>query len=173
MRLMLLLAVLFLSACASPVVDYKSGTNFSDYQYASVRKENGEKETSIDTSRIQAALEKHLPAQGLALSNSDAQLEVVGRLVEYSHYEGSQVSWGFGGFRDNLAVGLSAPIIADERKQYRLEIEFVDIATKNVVWKVASTQAMDERYGAAKRDQWIDNNVAKMLAQYPPRAPLN
>lgn len=169
MRLMLLLAAISVSGCATSVVDYKSGTDFSIYQQASVRKDDSQKDTSIDTVRIQAALKKHLPEQGLTVAMSDAQLEVVGRLVEYSRYEGNQVSWGFGGARDSLAIGLSAPISADERKQYRLEIEFVDIATKQVVWKAKSTQAMDENYGAEKRDKWIDKNVARMLMRYPPK----
>lgn len=169
MRLMLLLATICVSGCATSVIDYKSGTDFSVYQQASVRKDGSEKVTSIDAVRIQTALRKHLPEQGLTVAMSDAQLEVVGRLVEYSRYESNQVSWGFGGARDSLAVGLSAPISADERKEYRLEIQFVDIATKQVVWKAKSTHAMDENYGADKRDKWIDKNVARMLMRYPPK----
>lgn len=169
MRLMLLLAVLSVSGCATAVIDYKRGADFSVYQQASIRKDDNQKDTSIDTARIEAALAKHLPEQGLAVIPAEAQLEVVGRLVEYRRYEGNQMSWGIGGARDNLAIGLSAPISVDERKQYRLEIEFVDAATKQIVWKARSTQAMDENFGADKRDNWIDKNVARLLERYPPK----
>jgi hypothetical protein len=169
MRLMLLLAVLSVSGCATSVIDYKRGTDFSVYQQASIRKDDSQKETSIDTARIEAALVKYLPQQGLAVVQTEAQLEVVGRLVEYRRYESNQVSWGVGGVHDNLGVGLSAPMSADERKQYRLEIEFVDSATKQVVWKARSAQAMDENFGAGKRDAWIDKNVARLLEGYPPK----
>lgn len=172
MRSVMLLLVLVLAGCATPVVDYQAGTQFEQYSRASLAVASGEQETvrSIDMARVEQAVRKYLPAQGVQIVDDDAQLQVVSRFVEYSRFDSNELFWGFGATRSNVGVAVSTPVSSEESKQYRLEIELVDIASKQVVWKARSAGAMDEDYSATARDKWIDRAVQKMLAEYPPAA---
>lgn len=170
MRSVMVLVVLALAGCATPVIDYQAGTSFGDYSRASLAASSGEQETirSLDMARVEQAVRKYLPAQGVQLVEDNAQLQVVSRFVEYSRFDSNELFWGFGATRSNVGVAVSTPVSSEESKQYRLEIELVDIASKQVVWKARSAGAMDEDYSAAARDKWIDRAVQKMLAEYPP-----
>ncbi|MCB1837078.1 MAG: DUF4136 domain-containing protein [Alcanivoracaceae bacterium] len=170
MRSVMVLVVLALVGCATPVIDYQAGTSFGDYSRASLAMTSGEQETarSLDMARVEQALRKYLPAQGVQIVDDDAQLQVVSRFVEYSRFDSNELFWGFGATRSNVGVAVSTPVSSEESKQYRLEIELVDIASKQVVWKARSAGAMDEDYSTAARDKWIDRAVQKMLAEYPP-----
>lgn len=159
--------LVLLAGCATPVTDYQKGTDFSAYKTATIRQDDGS-DRSIDAARVYSALEKYLPPQGIAVTDKAAALEVVSHFSEYARYDSNNVSFGFGATRNNLGVGVTAPISSEERKQYRLEIEFVDAKTKQVIWKARSANQMDEDLSAASRDKWIDNAVRKMLAKYPP-----
>lgn len=167
---MVLMMVLALAGCATPVIDYQAGTSFGDYSRASLATSSGEQETirSLDMARVEQAVRKYLPAQDVQLVEDNAQLQVVSRFVEYSRFDANELFWGFGATRSNVGVAVSTPVSSEESKQYRLEIELVDIASKQVVWKARSAGAMDEDYSAAARDKWIDRAVQKMLAEYPP-----
>jgi hypothetical protein len=170
MRSVMLLLVLVLAGCATPVIDYQAGTSFGNYARASLAASSGEQETirSLDMARVEQAVRKYLPAQGVQIVDGDAQLQVVSRFVEYSRFDSNELFWGFGATRSNVGVAVSTPVSSEESKQYRLEIELVDIASKQVVWKARSAGAMDEDYSTAARDKWIDRAVQKMLAEYPP-----
>lgn len=167
---LVLVTVLALAGCATPVIDYQAGTSFGNYARASLATSSGEQETvrSLDMARVEQAVRKYLPAQGVQIVDGDAQLQVVSRFVEYSRFDSNELFWGFGATRSNVGVAVSTPVSSEESKQYRLEIELVDIASKQVVWKARSAGAMDEDYSTAARDKWIDRAVQKMLAEYPP-----
>lgn len=170
MRSVMLLLVLVLAGCATPVVDYQAGTQFEQYSRASLAVASGEQETvrSIDMARVEQAVRKYLPARGLQIVDGDAQLQVISRFVEYSRFDSHELVWGFGATRNNMGIAVSTPVSSEESKQYRLEIQLVDIASRQVVWKARSVGAMDEDYSAAARDKWIDRAVQKLLAEYPP-----
>ena len=170
MRSVLVLVVLALVGCATPVIDYQAGASFGNYARASLATSSGEQETvrSLDMARVEQAVRKYLPAQGVQIVDGDAQLQVVSRFVEYSRFDSNELFWGFGATRSNVGVAVSTPVSSEESKQYRLEIELVDIASKQVVWKARSAGAMDEDYSTVARDKWIDRAVQKMLAEYPP-----
>lgn len=159
--------LLALAGCATPVTDYKKGTDFSVYKAATLRQDAGG-DRSIDAARVDAALKKYLPSRGVSVTNNAAQLEVVSRFKEYAHYDSNNVSFGFGAARSNMGIGVTTPVSSKERKQYRLEIEFVDTQTQQVVWKASSANKMDEDLSAENRDEWIDYTVQKILAKYPP-----
>jgi uncharacterized lipoprotein YmbA len=168
MRSVMLLVVLALAGCATPVIDYQAGTSFAAYSRASMAPAPDEQVRSLDVARVEQAVRKYLPVRGVQLVDSDAQLQVVSRFVEYSRFDSNELFWGFGATRSNVGVAVSTPVSSEESKQYRLEIELVDVASKQVVWKARSAGAMDEDYSTAARDKWIDRAVQKMLAEYPP-----
>lgn len=166
-RNLLLLVVLALAGCATPVIDYRAGTSFAEYtraRFAPV----GDQPRSLDVSRAESAISKYLPARGVTLVDEGAQLQVTARFVEYSRFDSNEVFWGFGATRNSLGVAVTTPVTSEESIQYRLEIELVDLASREVVWKARSAAAMDEDYSAARREEWIDRAVSKMLEQYPP-----
>lgn len=161
-----LLFLALLAGCASPSIDYQPGTDFGAYQRVTLVHGDGAK--SIDDARVIGALNKHLPAHGLTPTEAEASLQVRYRFVEYSHYDVNEVFWGFGASRGNVGVGVSTPVSADETKQYRLVLEMVDTAAQQVVWKASSANGLPEDARSEKRSRWIDQQVEKMLAAYPP-----
>lgn len=170
-----IVAAVAVGGCAAPVTDYQHDTDFSIYHAATLRKDP-HAETSIDAARVDAALKKYLPARGILIAEEvteemegeEAALEVVSRFVPYRRYESDNVAFGYGVARRDIGVGITAPVVSEERKQYRLEITFVDRGNQQVIWRVRSADRMDEDLSAPRRDKWVDNTVREMLSMYPP-----
>src|SRR5690606_24391527 len=131
------------AGCATPVIAYQAGTSFAAYSRASMAPAMDEQVRSLDVARVEQAVRKYLPVRGVQLVDNDAQLQVVSRFVEYSRFDSNELFWGFGATRSNVGVAVSTPVSSEESKQYRLEIELVDVASKQVVWKARSAGAMD------------------------------
>ena len=168
MRFSFLPVLVLLTACASPVVDYQRTADFSVYDSASFNPAQGDSAKTLDASRIEAAIQEHLPARGLAMKGSGGSILVGYRLAEYSQYEGSQMTWGFGATHNRMGVGFSTPVTSREERKLRLELEFVDAATREVVWQVRSAAYLDEDAATSTREKWIDAQIRKMLERYPP-----
>ena len=168
MRRVLYCTFLLLWGCASPVVDYQSGTDFTAYTSAMFDTQKDDTTKSLDAARVETALKKSLPVHGLQITPSRANLQLHYRLIEYSHFDGNEVFWGVGASRGNVGLGFSTPVSARESRKLRLEIEFVDTATQQVVWKGRSAVYLDEDAASSAREKWIDRQVEKMLEGYPP-----
>jgi len=168
MRLPFLLFVVALGGCAAPLIDYGAGTDFARYQ--TVRAfERADPPRSLDAARVEAALARVLPSRGLVLKDvGPSDLQVRYRFVEYSRFDVNEMFWGVGASRNNIGVGISAPVSAEESKQYRLDIELIDVRDQQVVWRARSAAALSEDARPARRESWIDKQVSKMLEAYPP-----
>jgi len=168
MRLFVPFLFLCLAACASPHIDYLAATDFSAYQQVQLLQAS-DAPRSLDGARVVHALKKYLPDSGLALQDTATTLQMRYGFSEYSRFDVNEVFWGFGASRqNNIAAGVSAPISAEESKQYRLVLELIDAETRQVVWSARSANGLDEDASSVRREKWIDKQVRLMLEKYPP-----
>lgn len=168
MRLFVPFLFLSLAACVSPRIDYLASADFSAYQQVQLLHDT-DAPRSLDGARVVSALGKYLPKRGLALRETSAALQLRYALTEYSRFDVNEVFWGFGAsHQNNIAVGVSAPISAEETKQFRLVLELIDVNTKQVVWSARSANGLDEDASSARREKWIDKQVRLMLEKFPP-----
>ena len=163
----LIISLLWLSGCVTPVIDYHAGTDFSRYHLVQFSADPSRPE-SLDDKRLREALAQVLPQHGLTLVERDADLKLVSRFLPYSRFDGSELFWGVGATRDNLGIAVASPVTLNETRTWRLQLELVDSASNQVVWSARSADSMDEDYLSAKRSSWISKTVVRMFEHYPP-----
>ena len=56
-----------------------------------------------------------------------------------------------------------------EKKEGTLVVDFVDAKTKSLVWRATVTDAVDPSASAEQKQKKIDEVIAAMLAQFPPK----
>lgn len=173
MRWFTLFLALTLAGCVSPVVvDHRAGTDFSAYHsYAIDPPEQDESALSLDGQRTQEALLRELAARPLKRADKDAaDLLVRYRFVPVEKFQGSTLQFGFGWFGNGYGLSTSTPVEGETYNEYKLQVAFVDRATKKVVWEATSRDTLYESLHSERRAKRIDAMVTEMLKRYPPAA---
>lgn len=171
MRIMgLVLALLVLASCASPVlVDYQTDAGFDRYTtYAFVR-DGGSGAKSLDGQRIEEAAAPLLRERGLKPAPKDkADLLVHYSVREIRRVESTGVSFGLGFGRDNVGLGLGTGPEVYEIREGRLVLEFEDRGEDQVIWRAESRHDLDPDLTGDKRRARIEKLIGQMLERFPP-----
>lgn len=164
----LLLLSLFLTGCAGPAMDYRSGTDFSDYRTVTLRFAD-EQPRTLDESRAESALRDLLPKAGLKPVPENGDLIASLKFIPYHWYDSEELFWSYGYWREPWGVGLHTPMIVEERRAVRMEFELIDPRRNHVVWRAASSGGMESWLTGAERDEWVRENLRRMLQAWPPK----
>lgn len=168
---MLAIAALTLTGCASNVVtDYNSSVVFGNYSsWAFAGEEDASSFTSLDGSRVRAAIERELNRKALRrVPDTEADLLVNWQIVPEEKLEQTGFGLGFGFGSGNFGWALSAPPPVREVKEGKLVVELADSQSKEVVWRAASRRYLNENQSPETRRKLIDEVVAEMFSKYPP-----
>jgi Domain of unknown function (DUF4136) len=122
--------------------------------------------------KIRNTVDTQLQAKGrsMAAVNPDflIGMELSGKTVN-SGSVGVGVSVGIPvGRRGTVSVG-GGKSKAREKKEETLVIDFVDAKTRSLIWRATVTDAVNPSATPEQKQQKIDEVIAAMLVQFPPR----
>ncbi len=162
--------VALLGGCAAKVVtDYDSNATFANYQSWAFAPDAGEGYTSLDGSRVEAAVARELSAREVSqVSVDEADLLVSYRIDQVERFDTTGFSYGLGFGRGRFGWGLSTAPPVREIREGQLVVELVDSNTQRVVWRGASKRYLNENQSPGTRQELIDEVVAEMFNRYPP-----
>ena len=180
MKYIKFLPVLFLSifivSCSSINVnaDYDKATNFSNYKTYGFHKEGVDKAeiSDLDKKRILRAIDNELTAKGFSKSeNPDVIINIFTKertdVNVYNYNAGFGWGWGYPGFYGGWGPGWNNTSVNTVPKG-TLFIDLVDAKNKELIWQGVGSGTLDTSSNVEKREQKIQEFVAKILAQYPP-----
>ncbi len=142
-----------------PTIDF---TKFKSYKWVEIA--GGERVDDIIACQITAAVDAQLAMKGLAKTGDNADM-YVGYQVAMSQerqlnaYDTGGVRWG-GGFASATTSTLT---------NASFSLDLYDSANKKMVWRGVATKTLDPKANAEKRQRNIQNGVAKLLKDYPPK----
>ena len=149
-------------------VKYNSmpGTNFSKYHtYKWISIEGGAHPNQIMDAEIKQAVDAQLAKKGLTkITNGNADL-----LVGYQTAVDQEKQWnayGMGGFRwgGGMASASQSTISIGS-----LVLDMYDPGTKQLVWTGTATKSIDPSSNQEKNEKNLNNAMAKLLKNYPPK----
>lgn len=163
---------LLLSACAiKPIADYRSHQDFSQYTDFSFAPLPEEAIQSIDSTRIRDALSATLQQQGFMKADiTEANFQVSYHIESETELEQIGLTTGIGFSRGRGGIAISSPSNYYERAYGKIVVELLDPATKSIVWRSVSQQQLRETMSSEQRSEFIRNEIALMLADFPPQA---
>ncbi|HEY5716190.1 MAG TPA: DUF4136 domain-containing protein [Psychromonas sp.] len=167
-----LLSFAMLGCSAKPVTDFAVAHDFSQYKtFAFVAPSQGAV-ASIDSSRIESAVATQLNKKGVnqtEFRSADLLVDYhIDSATELEPYGGS-VGVGMGIFHRG-SIGISTPPRYRERKYGKLVLEFSNPKSKSIIWRSVSQRRLTETMSAEKRANFIMEEIALMLKNYPPQA---
>lgn len=166
----LLLFLVFISACAPIRVDYdyEKTTDFDTYKTYNYYKEMDTGLSELDTKRFISSLNKTMQAKGLNLSdNPDFLINI--KSQEYQDAQRSNVGVGVGGGGGNIGGGVSLGIpIGQANINRQITIEFVDENKTGLFWQAISQSSINPKATPEKRQTILQAVADKVLSQYPP-----
>lgn len=161
---------LTMSACTiKPAIDYRSDKDFSQYRSFAFVALTEDEVNSIDSVRIRDAVVLQLEQKGLAQTDiKNADLQVRFRVESEAELEAYGASTSFGFTRKMGSISMSTPVQYYERQYGKIVLELLDPQTQSIVWKSISQRRLQETLKVDKRTKFINDEVAIMLAEYPP-----
>lgn len=168
---LVLMFCLVLSGCAAKVVtDYDASAAFDRYRsWAFAEQQQSPGFLSLDSARVEAALERELAAKQLSRQPADqADLLVSYQVVQEDRLETYGFSYGLGFGRSNFGWGIATAPQVREVTEGKLVVRLADRETQQVVWQAISKRYLNENQSPETRSELIDEFVADMFAEYPP-----
>ncbi|MDD5150506.1 MAG: DUF4136 domain-containing protein [Flavobacterium sp.] len=170
-KLLPILLLFVLSSCSSVSVysDFDKGVDFSQYKtYAFHRKGIDKVQISeMDKKRILTAIDLELSKKGMTKSeNPDLLINIFTKEREQVDVSQFNVGWGYGwgwGWNPYLWGGRNYVNTSTEGTLY---IDLIDANKKELVWEGEGVGYLTQN--RSKKEERINEFVAKILAQYPP-----
>ncbi|MFI0491754.1 DUF4136 domain-containing protein [Flavobacterium sp.] len=171
-KLFPVLLLFVLSACSSVSVysDFDKGVDFSQYKtYAFHRKGIDRVQISeMDKKRILQAIDLELGKKGMAKSeNPDLLINIFTKEREQVDVNQYNMGWGYGwrgGWNPYLWGGQNFVSTSTEGTLY---IDLIDSKRKELIWEGEGVGYLTQN--RSEKDARINEFVAKILAQYPPK----
>jgi hypothetical protein len=168
-----LLAMLLLVGCSSGLTvnhDYDQQVDFAGYNsFQWVPSKNSS--NSLLESRIEAAVVSELTRKkGLLQLTDNPDLYVIYHAGAEDKVDIQSYGYGYGAGRYGGAYGWGGGGISTYNyTEGTLIIDMIDASTKQLVWRGSATGVLDENPSPEKVTQNVNNAVAAILAQYPPK----
>jgi hypothetical protein len=162
-----------LAACSSITTsaDYDKSANFSQYKtYA--WKDTDQKQNELVENRIKAAVDSQLQAKGLHKVDSNPDLWVVEhvRLSEQTQISTYDSGWGYGwGWHGGYGGGGMSTTTVQKIPVGNLIIDLVDAKESQLKWRGTASKTLDPSASVDKKTEHVNEAVAKMFADYPPK----
>ena len=171
-RLLPVLILFVLSSCSSVSVysDFDKGVDFSQYKtYAFHRRGIDKVQISeMDKKRILQAIDLELGKKGMTKSeNPDVLINIFTKEREQVDVTQHNIGWGYGwrgGWNPYLWGGQNYVSTSTEGTLY---IDLIDAKKKELIWEGEGVGYLTQN--RSKKEAVINEFVAKILAQYPPK----
>jgi hypothetical protein len=168
--LLLVALVVLMTGCASNVVtDYDAGASYDSYETWTFASREGDRYTTLDSSRVEDAVNRALEAKGMTRADADsADLLVSYQIEDVERLDTSGFSYGLGLGRGNFGWGISTSPPVREVREGQLIVDLVDTATDKVIWRGTSKRYLNQNQSPETRQKLINEVVADMFSRYPP-----
>ncbi len=171
-KLFPVLLLFVLSACSSVSVysDFDKGADFSQYKtYAFHRRGIDKVQISeMDKKRILQAIDSELGKKGMTKSeNPDLLINIFTKEREQVDVSQYNMGWGYGwrgGWNPYLWRGQNYVSTSTEGTLY---IDLIDAKKKELIWEGEGVGYLTQN--RSEKEALINEFVAKILAQYPPK----
>jgi hypothetical protein len=142
------------------------GVNFTKFKtYKWVAIEGAQHPDQIVDAQIKEAIDAQLAAKHLTKTTDDAADLYVGYQVAVSQ-ERQWNAFGTGGVRFGGGMGTAT---SSTLSIGTLGLDIYDQAGKQLVWRGSVTKTLDANPTPEKRQKNVDNAIAKLLKNYPPK----
>jgi hypothetical protein len=161
------LSLLNLAAVAQKVTyDYDKAADFSSYKTFAW----DSAPTNLDQFnhlRVVNAVESQMATKGFTMVASNANPDVLlNYTVDFDRsFEVTATGPTWGAFRFGGGIGSAR---ADDVMIGTLTVEFMDPATRQVVWRATATKDVDRGSSPEKREKGLNKAAAKLFKNYPP-----
>ena len=177
--LLQLLCLTILTGACSPIrsisYDYNRAVDFSGlrtYNWIPIPPEMQKKE-ALMLERIKKAVNSHLEAKGFRITRGESDFLVAtnfGQREKLRLYD-----WGYPYYRshrrddyyDNGSY-FGGGVSSFYYREGALVLDFIDTASKEVIWKGVATVYLDKDQTPEKIDDVVNEAVEKILANFPP-----
>ena len=173
--LLLLLCLTILTGACSPIrsisYDYNRAVDFSGlrtYDWIPITAEMQEKE-ALMLERIKKAVNSRLEAKGFRITRGESDFLVatnfgqVEKLKVYDYgypYYGGHGRYDYGSYHGGVS--------SFYYREGALVLDFIDTASKEVIWKGVATVYLSKDQTPDKIDDVVNEAVEKILANFPP-----
>ena len=162
-----------LGSCSSVRVnsDYDKSVDFSQYKTYAFHKQGIDKVqiSEFDKKRILHAIDAELSKKGMTKSeNPDLLINILTKERERIDVDQYNAGWGYGwgyGWNPYLWGGRTYISSSTEGTLY---IDLIDAKKKELVWEGEGVGYLTEQH--SKKESQINEFVAKILAQFPPKS---
>lgn len=173
-------AGLLLSACATTAnVDYRQGYDFTAIQKVRINDplppatSDPRINTPLVDQRIRTAVTDYLTAHGYRVVESGEDARLAYQLTTKSGVEGSNsgVSFGFGNFSHNRAVGVGYGFPGYEVDSYDEAVLTIDILDKgdgSLLWRGSASKRLGDGNTPDRMTEMVNGLVADVLDHFPP-----
>ena len=140
---------------------------FKTYKWVSIK--NAQQVDDIAARQITAAIDAELAKKGLVKTDADnADLYVgyqtaIGSQKQWNAYN---TAWGYG---PRWGGGGMSTATSSTIRTGQLDLDMYDSANKRLVWRGTVSKTLDPNAKPEKRQKNLDNAVAKLLKNYPPK----
>lgn len=170
LKLLPLFLILILSSCANIRVnaDYDSRVDFTKYKTYAFHKNGIDKVqvSELDKKRILRAIEDEMTKKGFSKSETpDMLVNILTKERERLNVNQFNAGWGYGwGWSPMFMMGGNS--FVNSTTEGTLYIDFIDAQKKELIWEGEGIGSLTEN--RAKKEQQINEFVAKIIAQFPP-----
>ena len=148
--------------------DYDKTANFAAFKTYSLKDGTKVGDPLIDN-RIVSAIETELAAKGMKASAEKPDVTVVYHIAFDKQKDITAYNTGRGGYRWGGGWG-TTDVRVNEILVGTLVIDIADANKGELAWRGIGVKEVDVQAKAEKRDKNINNAVAKILKNYPPKA---
>ena len=173
-------SIAVLQACSGITVsqDYEQGFDFSSYKtYAWLSEEEGKfgvQDNDLVDHRIRAAMVMNFDSKGYQqLDEGKPDFYISYQMSVEQRVSNANVSGGIaigtGTYGRVGGIGITTAPQARVYDQGKLHIDITDAGTGNLVWRGLSTQQVSQHSDPDKMTEIINETVAAVLEQFPPK----
>jgi Domain of unknown function (DUF4136) len=165
----MLTALAFIATISAQDVNYNfdSNADFASFKtYKWVEIPGGAKLDDLVSRQLTAAIEAGLAAKGLTKVDSDTADLFIGYQVATTQERQINAFGAGGGWR--MGGGM-ASATTSTLTNGSVSLDMYDSAKKQLVWRGVATKTIDPGTKPDKRQKNIQNGVAKLLKNYPPK----
>jgi len=163
-------AAVFACSTLSTGADYDPSTDFSRYKTWDLKEDRRSIDNPLLARRIETAVTAELAKKGMTrnTSNPDFWVAVHGRLSKQTQINTYDSGWGYGyGWRYGGGGGMSTTTVT-EVPVGTLIVDIVDAGKKELVWRGTASDTLNPEASPEKKEQNLQEAMAKLLANFPP-----
>jgi len=165
------LLLFVLASCSSVRVysDYDKNADFNQYKTYAFQKSGIDKVeiSDLDKKRILRAIDEQMAAKGFTKSESpDLLVNIFTKEREQVDVNQFNAGWGWGWGWNPWMMGMNNTSVS-RQTEGTLFIDLIDNKKKELIWQGEGVGVLTKNVD--KKDERVNEFVAKILAQYPPK----